>query len=88
MELKTALTFITNFVDEQNEEALNDDKEGKQIIEKYYKKTMRTVEVLMNQLNMMYFLERIKLALAGEEIDLDVLIKLMGRCLKLYDMIH
>jgi hypothetical protein len=37
---------------------------------------------------MMYFLERIKLALAGEDIGLHILIKLMGRCLKLYDMIH
>ena len=56
-------------------------------MEKYYKKTMRTLEVLMNQLNMMYFLERIKLALAGEEVTLETLTKLMGRCLKLYDMI-
>ena len=35
--------------------------EQKMIAEKYYDKTMHTLEVLMNQLNMMYFWEKIRL---------------------------
>jgi hypothetical protein len=43
------LSFITNFVSEHNIDELEEDqKEAKNIMDKYFKKTMRTVEVLMN----------------------------------------
>ena len=36
-------------------------EEGTEIAEKFYEKTMHTCEVLMNQLNMMYYWEKIRL---------------------------
>jgi hypothetical protein len=35
--------------------------EGTDMHEKFYEKTMHTCEVLMNQLNMMYYWEKIRL---------------------------
>lgn len=63
-------------------------EETQDIIETYFKKTMHTVEVLMNQLNMMYFLEKIKLMFIDEEPTMSQLHKLMNRCAKLYESIN
>ena len=49
---------------------------------------MHTCEVLMNQLNMMYYLEKIKLYFVDEEPTIQQLQKLMSRCLKLYELIN
>jgi len=36
------------------------ENEGKEIIKTNFKKTMRTLEILMNQMNMMYYTERLR----------------------------
>jgi len=48
---------------------------------------MHTLEVLMNQMNMMYFLEKIKMMFFNLNPTLIHLKKLMSRCLKLYHTI-
>lgn len=59
----------------------------KEIIEKYLKKTMQTLQVLMNQMNMMFYWEKLRLEFSDQEIDLFTLKKLQSRCIKLYKMI-
>ena len=56
--------------------------------EKFYEKTMHTCEVLMNQLNMMYYWEKIRLMFIDQDPTLTQIQKLMSRCLKLYDLIN
>ena len=41
--------------------------EGKPIVKKYFSKTMHTLEVLMNQLNMMYYWEKVRLMFIDQE---------------------
>ena len=41
----------------------------------------------MNQMNMMYYLEKIRLNFADRDPDVEQLLKLMSRCIKLYHMI-
>ena len=49
---------------------------------------METMEVLMNQMNMMYHWEKVKLGFMEQEsIGLEDVEKLLMRCLKLYKMI-
>jgi len=48
---------------------------------------MHTIEVLMNQMNMMYYWEKIRLYFRNHEPSLEQLSKLMNRILKLYLMI-
>ena len=48
---------------------------------------MHTLEVLMNQMNMMFYWERLKFYFDNNDPSLDVLYKLMSRILKLYIMI-
>lgn len=59
-----------------------------EINKKYLDKTMRTLSILMNQMNMMYYWEKIRLEYCDQDIlsifDLE---KLMSRCVKLYKMI-
>lgn len=62
-------------------------EEQKTISEKYYSKTMHTLEVLMNQLNMMYYWEKIRLMFIDQDPNLIQLQKLMGRAVKCYAMI-
>ena len=66
--------------------------EGPQIVAQNWEKTLKTMEILMNQLNMMYFFEKLKVKIkemenAGHQPNVTHLEKLMGRCLKLYQMI-
>ena len=44
----------------QNNEEEFDDTEGVAILKKHFEKTMHTLEVLMNQMNMMFYWERLK----------------------------
>ena len=48
---------------------------------------MHTLEVLMNQLNMMYYWEKVRLMFIDQEPTVVQLQKLMSRCLKLYNKI-
>ena len=59
-------------------------REGKQIIMKHSDKTLHTLKVLMEQLNMMYYWEKIKSHFGVNKPTLEQLNKLMMRCLKLY----
>ena len=59
------------------------------INEKYLDKTMNTLGVLMNQMNMMYYWEKLRLEFCDQEyLDLYQLEKLMTRCIKLYKSIN
>ena len=69
-----------------------DEVEGRDVIAKHWTKVLLTYQRLMNQMNMMYFYERVKLKIAhlekpGNRPRIAHLEKLMGRCLKLYHMI-
>ena len=48
---------------------------------------MHTLEVLMNQLNMMYYWEKIRLMFIDQDPNLIQLQKLMGRAINCYSMI-
>jgi hypothetical protein len=61
--------------------------EGITILAKHEEKTMHTLEVLMNQLNMMYYWEKIRLYFRNNNPSLEQLSKLMNRILKLYILI-
>ena len=55
---------------------------------KYLAKTMNTLSVLMNQMNMMYYWEKLRLEYCDQDVlNFDELEKLMSRCIKLYKMI-
>jgi len=59
------------------------------IIEKHWVKTIDTLRILMNQMNMMYFFEKLKIKINeltkdGNRPSLVHLEKIMSRCLKLY----
>ena len=71
---------------ENNQEEFAD-TEGVTILNKHFEKTMHTLEVLMNQMNMMFYWERLRLYFVDKEPTLDILEKLMSRVLKLYQMI-
>ena len=69
-----------------------DEVEGRDVIAKHWQKVHSTYRRLMNQMNMMYFYERVKLKMAhlekpGNRPRIAHLEKLMERCLKLYHMI-
>jgi len=55
--------------------------------ELYYEKTMHTMEVLMSQMNLMYYCEKVRLDFADHEPNLQQLEKLMSRSLKMYHAI-
>ena len=71
----------------QNNQEEFDESEGVTILNKHFEKTMHTLEVLMNQMNMMFYWERLKYFFDNNEPTLDILYKLMSRILKLYIMI-
>ena len=78
--------MMSEMVNQQNSEEFNR-IEGKQILDEHFQKIMITVEILMNQLNMMYYWERLRVYFQEHEPSLDSLGKLINRCLKLYQMI-
>lgn len=71
----------------QNNQEEFADTEGVTILSKHFEKTMHTLEVLMNQMNMMFYWERLKYYFHNNEPTLESLSKLMSRILKLYLMI-
>ena len=46
-------------VNKENNKEFNE-TEGKTILDDNFKKTMKTLEIVMNQMNMMYYYERIR----------------------------
>ena len=87
-ELKYNLGFLAKLQAEHNINEARSAAEKEELVATYFKKTMHTVEVLMNQLNMMYYLEKIRLIFVDEEPTIQHLTKLMTRCLKLYESIN
>ena len=89
IELKYNISYINKFIQNMNAAELKEkyQDEQKMIAEKYYYKTMHTLEVLMNQLNMMYYWEKIRLMFIDQDPNLIQLQKLMGRAGKCYSMI-
>jgi hypothetical protein len=61
--------------------------EGEIILAKHSEKTMHTLEVLMNQMNMMFYYEKLRQYFKEIQPNLDQLSKLMQRCMKIYLMI-
>jgi len=83
IELQYHISYINKFVNPENIEEINEN-EAKQILDKYFDKTFHTLEVLMNQLNMMYYWEKVRLMFVDVTPTLVHLQKIMSRCLKLY----
>jgi hypothetical protein len=72
IELKYNISYINKFIQNMNAAELKEkyQDEQKMIAEKYYYKTMHTLEVLMNQLNMMYYWEKIRLMFIDQDPNL------------------
>jgi hypothetical protein len=72
IELKYNISYINKCISNMNAAELKEkyEDEQKMIAEKYYNKTMHTLEVLMNQLNMMYFWEKIRLMFIDQDPSL------------------
>jgi len=60
IELKYLCSSLAAMVNAPNYEEFNQD-EGLAIIEKHWSKTVHTLEVLMNQMNMMYYFQKLRL---------------------------
>lgn len=78
LELKYNISYLNKVDDNIQKE------EEQELVDSYYQKTMLTLEELMVQLNMMYYMDKIRLMMVDEELKIAHLIKLMSRCLKLY----
>ena len=63
------------------------EEHSRELNELYYEKTMHTMEVLMSQMNLMYYCEKVRLDFADHEPNLHQLEKLMSRSLKMYHAI-
>ena len=72
IELKYNVSYINKHISNMNAAELKDkyQDEQKMIAEKYYEKTMHTLEVLMNQMNMMYYWEKIRLMFVDQDPSL------------------
>lgn len=87
-ELQYNLAYIVKLKSFENSLEEFSANEAQKIIEENFSKTMETMEVLMNQMNMMYHWEKVKIGFIEQEsITLDDVEKLLMRCLKLYKMI-
>ena len=88
IELKYLCSSLEHMVNAPNYEEFNE-TEGQTIIEKHWSKTVHTLEVLMNQMNMMYYFHKLRLQIEqyeapGKRPSLMALEKIMNRCFKLY----
>jgi len=63
-----------------------DEDEKKEIIEEHYCKTMKTLEFLMTQVNMMYYMDKVRLQHLENELTITDINKLLQRILKMYNM--
>lgn len=86
LELQYNISYLNRFINADNVEDITNN-EGKPMVKKHFSKTMHTLEVLMNQLNMMYYWEKVRLMFIDQEATIIQLQKLMSRCLKLYQKI-
>lgn len=91
IELKYLCSSLEHMVNQPNYEEFNQ-TEGQAIIQKHWGKTVHTLEILMNQMNMMYFFHKLRLQFEvyeqpGKRPSLMALEKIMNRCFKLYNMI-
>jgi F0F1-type ATP synthase delta subunit len=86
VELKYLHSMLRGMTSKENTKEFHA-TEGKEIIEEHFAKVMKTLEILMNQVNLMYYYERLRAFFQREDPDLNQLLKLTGRCLKLYVMI-
>ena len=69
IELQYNISYLKKFVNHENQEEVNDN-EAKNLVDKYFSKTMHTLEVLMNQMNMMYYLEKIRIMFIDQDPSL------------------
>jgi hypothetical protein len=60
LEIKYHISYLNKFVNNENRDEI-DQHDALPILDRYLEKTMHTLEVLMNQLNMMYYWEKIRL---------------------------
>ena len=60
IELKYLCSSLEHMVNQPNYEEFNQ-TEGQAIIQKHWTKTVHTLEILMNQMNMMYFFHKLRL---------------------------
>lgn len=69
MELKYQVSYISKHIQglTKFEASEKYGDEGAELAEKFYEKTMHTCEVLMNQLNMMYYWEKIRLMFIDQD---------------------
>lgn len=71
IELQYNLSYINKVVEglhgygDDEEKQLNKE-EINNVIDKFFEKTMHTLEILMNQLNMMYYWEKVRLMFIDE----------------------
>jgi len=87
VELQYHISSLNKMLNIENTEEMNQ-TDAKGIHKLYYDKTMNTLEVLMNQLNMMYYYEKVRVEFADQDVlEIDQLEKLMSRCLKLYQLL-
>lgn len=87
IELQYNISYINKLITGANKEQIQLET-ATEINEKYLAKTMQTLQVLMNQMNMMYFWEKLRLEYGDQDVlDLFTLSKLQSRCVKLYKMI-
>ena len=86
IEIKYLQSSLTSMISNQNDKDFLAN-EGAMIIDKHFLRVMRTLEILMNQLNMMFYWERLRYYFLEHEPKIDDLHKLMSRILKLYQMI-
>lgn len=63
MELKYNITYLNKIINRENAEEMHKDQ-NKDLNEKYLEKTMMTLSVLFNQMNMMYYWEKLRLEYA------------------------
>ena len=69
-ELKLLTTSLKAMLNGNNDEEFIE-KEGQVILKKHTSKTLHTLEVLMNQMNMMYYWEKIRLHFLNKTPTLD-----------------
>jgi hypothetical protein len=88
IEIQYLLSSLTKMVSDDKYEEFSQ-VEGVAIIQKHWVKTVDTLKKLMNQMNMMYFYEKLRVKISeltrgGQQPSLIHLEKIMSRCLKLY----
>mmetsp|Transcript_8523 Transcript_8523/g.13124 ORF Transcript_8523/g.13124 Transcript_8523/m.13124 type:complete len:202 (-) Transcript_8523:47-652(-) len=86
IELKYLFSALQGMLNAENKEEFMK-VEGVRIVNKHSKKTLNTLEILLQQLNMMYYWVRLKVYFDEHNPTLEQLAKLMQRCVKLYMMI-